>query len=70
VKAFFGKVLGPWLVSAPQDGPGMKRYAETPGITPEERRSIEPWNYPQPAPAHSRWGDGAAAQRSGQGQSQ
>jgi hypothetical protein len=63
IPEFVGKVLGPWLVPAPQDGPGMKRYAETPGIAADERRSMEPWNFPQPEPPqieisnreYSRW---------------
>ena len=58
IPEFAGKVLGPWKVRAPQDGPGMVRYAQSPGITAEERaameppptaerRQLEPWNYQQ-----------------------
>jgi hypothetical protein len=37
-----------WKVPDPEAGPGMYRYSERgPGITSEERRQIEPWNYPQ-----------------------
>jgi hypothetical protein len=37
-----------WLVPDHEAGPGMYRYSERgPGITSEERRSLEPWNYPQ-----------------------
>jgi hypothetical protein len=53
IPEFIGKVLGPWLVPAPQDGPGMYRYAQTPGVTREEREAMEPprrEDAPLPAP--------------------
>jgi hypothetical protein len=53
------KVLGPWLVPAPELGPGMYRYSEKPVMTAAERatieppataerRQLEPWNFPAP----------------------
>ena len=36
-----------WRRPAPEDGPGMYRYSETPGMTREERQQAEPWNYPE-----------------------
>jgi hypothetical protein len=36
-----------WKGRAWSDGPGMFRYSATPGITAEERRQLEPWNFPQ-----------------------
>jgi hypothetical protein len=38
---FEGK-LPLWRVPWPSDGPGMFRYMETPGITADERATIEP----------------------------
>ena len=47
IPEFVGKVLGPWLRRAPEDGPGMYRYGETPGVTAEERAAMEPPHQPR-----------------------
>jgi hypothetical protein len=36
------KVLGPWLVPAPEQGPGQKRYSSQPVMTQQERAALEP----------------------------
>jgi hypothetical protein len=47
IPEFLGKVFL-WRVPDHEAGPGMYRYSERgPGLTSEERRSLEPWNYPQ-----------------------
>jgi hypothetical protein len=42
IPEFAGKVLGPWLVPAPDHGVAQYRYSETPVMTALERASIEP----------------------------
>jgi hypothetical protein len=57
IPEYAGKVLGPWKVPAPEQGPGQYRYSESPVMTAQERRELdppptaerrqaEPWNYP------------------------
>jgi hypothetical protein len=42
IPEFVGKVFGPWLVPAPEWGPGQKKHSEQPHMTAEERAAIEP----------------------------
>jgi hypothetical protein len=39
----------PFMVRAPEWGPGMWKSSATPEMTLEERQQAEPWNYATPA---------------------